>query len=329
MSFNQLIQLNALDLIGGQPNLANMLYLENLSNTANQMSLKSSKPFQVKGDVLTPTAALIQLDGVIKNTLQMIQSGFTPPNELHTSPYVLNKAAGILLLKTYYIAQQRQWFDLLAINHHPNKVQMLSSLLQLWNEIRGYSMSAEAEKEAKSRSKLITEQRNENSRIVSRLLTEHTNIQMSKISYPFVIACNTQQLDMSKVEKALVKLKSKMVDQLQQLNGGNLLCLQWRIQQTISGQYYVNFLLYHSEQQPLQLPQDQDLLSHSFTEAEQQTIKLDLSSVLTQIIKIERDNFQGINLEQWKVIFNSMLYPLKYYYYQSKVISAKFEHIIY
>ena len=76
-------------------------------------------------------------------------------------------------------------------------------------------MSTEAENEAKNRKKMIAGQRNENSRIVSRLLTEHTNIQMSKISYPFVIACNTQQLDMSKVEKALVKLKSKMVDQLQ------------------------------------------------------------------------------------------------------------------
>ncbi len=190
-------------------------------------------------------------------------------------------------------------------------------------------MSTEAENEAKNRKKMIAGQRNENSRIVSRLLTEHTNIQISKVSYPFAIACNTQQLDMNKVEKALIKLKSKMVDQLQQLNEGNLLCLQWRIQQTISGQYYVNFLIYHSEQQLLQLPQDQDQFLHSFSEAEQQIIKLDLSNVLTQSIKIERDNFQGTNLEQWKVIFNSMLYPLKYYYYQSKVISAKFEYIIY
>lgn len=329
MSFNQLIQLNALDLIGGQPNLGNMLYFENLSNAAHQMSLKSSKPFQVKGDVLTPTAALIQLDGAIKNTMQMIQLGFTPPIELHTSPYVLSKAAGALMLKTYNIVNHQGWGDLLTISQHPDKAQIHSSLLQLWNEIRGCSMSTEAENEAKNRKKMIAVQRNDNSRIVSRLLTEHTNIQMSKISYPFVIACNTQQLDMNTVEKALVKLKSRMVDQLQQSNEGNLLCLQWRIQKTVSGQYYVNFLIYHSEQQPLQLPQGQDLLSHSFTEAEQQIIKLDLSSVLTQIIKIERDNFQGINLEQWKVIFNSMLYPLKYYYYQSKVISAKFEYIIY
>lgn len=329
MSFSQLIQLNALDLIGGQANLAYMHHLENLSNTAHQMSLKSSKPFQVKGDVLTPTAALIQLDGVIKSTLLMIQSGFTPPIELHTSPYMLSKAAGTLMLKTYYIALQQQWFDLLGINHHPAKAQIQESLLQLWNETRGYAMSDESEKANKSRNKMITEQRNENSRIVSRLLTEHTNIQISKISYPFVIACNRQQLETNKIEKALIKLKSKMVDQLQQSNEGNLLCLQWRIQQTISGQYYVNFLLYHVDQQPLQLPQDQDQLLHSFSEAEQQIIKLDLSSVLTQFIRLERDNFQGINLEQWKVIFNSMLYPLKYYYYQSKVISARFEYIIY
>lgn len=329
MSFNQLRQFNALDLIGGQPNLPNMLYLENLSNTAHQMSLKSSKPFQVKGDVLTPTAALIQLDGVIKNTLQMIQSGFTPPIELHTSPYVLSKAAGTLMLKTYNIVNHQGWGDILSISQHPGKAQIQASLLQFWNETRGYVMSAEAEKANKSRNKMITEQRSENSRIVSRLLTEHTNIQMTRASYFFNITGNRQQLETNKIEKALIKLKSKMVDQLQQLNEGNLLCLQWRIQQTISGQYYVNFLLYHVDQQPLQLPQDQDQFLHSFSEAEQQIIKLDLSNVLTQSIKIERDNFQGTNLEQWKVIFNSMLYPLKYYYYQSKVISAKFEYIIY
>lgn len=329
MSLNQLIQLNALDLIGNQPNLANMFYLENLSNTAHLISLKSSKPFQVKGELLTPTAALLQLDGVIKNTLQMIQLGFTPPIELHTSPYVLSKAAAALMLKTYHIAMQQQWFDLLAINNHPYKAQIHLSLLQLWNEIRGYSMSAEAEKEAKGRSRLITEQRNQNSRIVSRLLIEHTNIQISKISYPFAIACNTQQLDMNKVEKTLVKLKSRMVDQLQQLNKGNLLSLQWRIQRTLPGQYYVNFLIYHSEQQPLQLPQNQEQFLHSFNESEQLIIRLDLSGALTQFIRIERDNFQGTNLEQWKVNFNCMLYPLKYYYYQSKEISAKFEYIMY
>ncbi|OTG65389.1 hypothetical protein [Acinetobacter silvestris] len=87
-------------------------------------------------------------------------------------------------------------------------------------------------------------------------------------------------------------------------------------------------LVYHDDQYQLQLPQDQNLLSHAFDD-EQQTIKLDLSNVLTQNIKIERDNFQGTNLAEWKVIFNSMLYPVKYYYYQSKVISAKFEYIVY
>ncbi len=77
------------------------------------------------------------------------------------------------------------------------------------------------------------------------------------------------------------------------------------------------------------MPKNLDHLSHSFSEAEKQIIRLDLSSVLTQNTKLERDNFQGINLGQWKVIFNNMLYPVKYYYYQSKVISAKFEYIIY
>ncbi|MEG1709360.1 MAG: hypothetical protein RR285_11700 [Acinetobacter sp.] len=328
MSIDKLISNNAMDLIGGQNSLTLMNYLPHLDETTRQMSLKSSKPFQTKGDVLTPTAALIQLNCMIKTTYSMIQGNYAPPLNSLSDDFAVTKGAHFLFVKINQIIMQNIWFDILEINQHPHKQLIHSTLDQLWNEIRGYSASSEAESDANKRKKLIADQAKENSRIVGRLLTTHTNILMTRVSYFISTTGNTEQLEVNEIEKAIVKLKSKLINEFQQLNQEKLFCIQWRIQRTLYGQYYLNMLVYHDDQYQLQLPQDQNLLSHTFDD-EQQTIKLDLSNVLTQNIKIERDNFQGTNLAEWKVIFNSMLYPVKYYYYQSKVISAKFEYIVY
>lgn len=329
MSFEQLQQFNNLDLIGGQNNLIAMTWLQSLSETSRQMSLKSSKAFQTKGDVLTPTAALIQLNGLIKTTQPMIQGNYAPPLNSLSNEFAVTKEAHFLFVKINQILMQHGWFDILEINQHPHKQPIYSILDQLWNEIRGYSISGEAESDAKKRKKLMAEQTRENTRIASRLLTTHANILMTRISYFISTTANTGQLEVNEIEKAIVKLKSKLINELQQLNQEKLLCVQWRIQKTLYGQYYLNMLVYHANQHQLQLPTDQNLLSHALDKDGQQVIQLDLSQVFTNTVKIERDNFQGINLAEWKVIFNSMLYPVKYYYYQSKVISAKFEYIVY
>lgn len=329
MSFNQLVPDNAMDLIGGQNSLVIMNYFQYLSETARQMSLKSSKPFQTKGDVLTPTAALIQLNGLIKTAQPMLQTYLAPLLPSLTNEFAVTKGASFLFLKINQVIMQHGWFNILEINHHSHKQPINSILNQLWNEIRGYSASSEAESDAKKRKKLITDQAKENSCTVGRLLTTHTSILMTRISYFISTTGNTQQLEVNEIEKAIIKLKSKLINELQQLNQEKLLCIQWRIQRTLYGQYYLNMLVYHDDQHQLRLPQDQNLLSHTFDKSGQPVILMDLSQVFTNTLKIERDNFHGINLAEWKVIFNSMLYPLKYYYYQSKVISAKFEYIIY
>lgn len=328
MSFDQMAQLNTMDVIGDQNNLAILDWLKMLSETARQISLKSSKAFQTKGDVLTPTAALIQLNGLIKTIQSMIQGNYALPLNSLSNEFAVTKEAHFLFVKINQIIMQHGWFDILEINQHPHKQLIYSILDQLWNEIRGYSISGEAESDAKKRKMLIADQVKENSRIVGQFLTNHTNLCLTKTSYFFSTTGNTEQLEVNEIEKAIVKLKSKLINELQQLNQEKLFCIQWRIQKPLNGRYYLNMLVYHDDQHQLQLPQDQNLLSHAFDD-EQQTIKLDLSNVLTQNIKIERDNFQGTNLAEWKVIFNSMLYPVKYYYYQSKVISAKFEYIVY
>lgn len=329
MSFEQLAQMNNMDVIGNQQNIPMMLWLEQLSETNRQMSLKSSKPFQLRGEVLTPTPALIELDRVFKMTKDLISNGYPLQLDALPNELIIGKEALFLFVKTEQIRQQYGWFDILNINQNPNKESIKSTLKQLWNEVRGYSASSEVENDVKKRKELNSSQTRENSRIVNQLLTRHTNLNLTRLSFFFTSTGDIEHLQIKDFEKQAIKLKSKLINELQQLNQDKLLCLQWRVQRSLHGQYYLNMLVYHNEQHLLQQPQDQNLLSHTFDKDDQSTIQLDLSQVLRLTRKIERDNFQGTNLAEWKVLFNNMLYPLRYYYYQSKVISPRFEHIMY
>ena len=329
MSFEQLQQFSNLDLIGGQNNLIVMKWLHTLGEASHQLCLKSSKPLQIRGQVLTPTAPLIELDRVLKMQRQMMQSNCAFPLTTLPNEFIVNKGASFLVSKMHQIVMQNSWFDILGINQHLDKSAIHSFLNQLWNEIRGYLISVEAESDVNKRKKLISDQAKENSRIVSRLLTQHTDISSTKLFYCFCAKGDTASLQVNELEKAIVKLKSKLIDQFQQLNQGNLFCIQWRIQRTLYGQYYLNMLVYHEQNHQLQLPHDQDLLSHSIDKEGQISVQLNLPNVSIHTLKLERDYFQGINLAEWKVIFNNMLYPLKYYYYQSKLIKLNFEYIIY
>lgn len=331
MSFEQLQQFNNLDIIGGQNNLAGMIWLQTLSESSRQISLKSSKPFQIKGEAFTPTAALIQFDQMIKVLLQIPQYDHTSLLSTLQNEYVVMKGASFLAAKMHQIMKQQSWFDILQINQHPSKLQILEGLQTIWNEIRGYSASTEAESDTNKRKKLISDQAKENSKVVSRMLAQYKDLSLTKLSFFLCPKGETGTLQANELEKAIVKLKSKLIDQLQWLNQGNLYCIQWRIQRSLYGHYYLNMLIYHDHQHPLvqlQSP-DQGFLSHEFDKEGQISVQLNLSNICIQTLKLERDNFQGINLASWKVIFNNMLYPLKYYYYQSKVIKSNFEYIVY
>ncbi|NAR94211.1 hypothetical protein [Acinetobacter haemolyticus] len=329
MSFEQLVQMNNMDVIGGQHPLPTMRWLEQLSEASRQISLKSSKPFQLRGEVLTPTPALIELDRVFKMTNDLFSNGYALQLDKLPNEFVTSKDALFLFVKTEQIKQQYGWFDILNINQNPDKEPINSTLKQLWNEVRGYSASSEVESDVRKRKELNSSQTRENSRIVSQLLTRHTNLNLTRLSFFFTSTGNIEHLQLKEIEKEVINLKSNLINELQQLNQDKLLCIQWRVQRSLNGQYYLNMLVYHDEQHLLQLPQDQNLLSHTFDKDNQSTIQLDLSQIFNRTFKIERDNFQGTNLAEWKVIFNNMLYPLRYYYYQSKVISPRFEYIMY
>lgn len=331
MSFEQFQQSNNLEVIGGQNNLAGMIWLHTLSESFRQISLKSSKPFQIKGEAFTPTAALIQFDQIIKIQHRLLQNNCALPVTTLPNEFIVSPKASLLLAKMHQIIKQQSWFDILQINQHPSKLQILEGLQTLWNEIRGYSASTEAESDTNKRKKLISDQAKENSKVISRMLAQHKDLSLTKLTFFFNYTGDMTTLQTNEFEKALIKLTSKLIEQLKQLNQENLFCIQWRIQRSLYGQYYLNMLVYNDHQHSLVQvqPQDQDLLSHVFDKEGQISVQLNLSNVSIQTLKLDRDNFQGFNLAEWKVIFNNMLYPLKYYYYQSKVIKSNFAYITY
>ncbi|PWB13178.1 hypothetical protein DCO44_15490 [Acinetobacter sp. AM] len=82
---------------------------------------------------------------------------------------------GHALTKIQSIINQNLWFDVLSINQHLSKQQIQTCLNMLWNETRGYRLSAEAERDGAVRTTLMWEQRTENGRLVRQLLTKQAH----------------------------------------------------------------------------------------------------------------------------------------------------------
>jgi len=327
MNIDLLAQLNAIEPIGDLANLSALKRFEELDNLVHQVSLRNSKPFRVRNEMLTPTLQLHQFDSAVRNLVNTIAQPNFPLilNEYtkvkSTSLYALNKIQSTL--------NQNKWFDLQTINQLPYKAQVHSYLDALWNEIRGYNSSRDVKLDNTYRNKLIRDQRTENSKMVSRLLTKHSNVQASRLFFNLNFLGDFSNIELNQIEKRIYELKTKLISQLQQLNLGNLYCIQWRVQRSLPGFYYLNVLVYHTLEHLIKLPQVQNELVYKFNNAGQQTISLNQNYFNIQTYTLGSNQNQSIELEQWKVIFNQMLYSLKYYYYQSKVISPKFTSITY
>lgn len=325
MSFESLNQSNSADLIGGAAHFKIFNCLKCLDDLMHQMSLKSSKPFQVKHGILTPTSALMQLHTAVQIISQINSfNGWAIASTEHTKA---KKTAVYALDKIQSILQQNQWFDVVNINSHPAKQQIQAGLDVLWNETRGYYSSAEVERDHATRTSLIREQSTENGKIVRRLLTKHSNLKITKLFGTFSMLGDFTQLELKLLEREMLKLKTAVTSQLQDLNQDKVYCIQWRIQRTLSGMYYLNVLVYHDTQHNLILPQDYSKLSHCFDGNAQHTLRLNLVNENLQHLILGKDLIGITHPEQWKVIFNNMLYPLRYYNYESKTIPAKFNSI--
>jgi hypothetical protein len=69
-------------------------------------------------------------------------------------------------------------------------------------------------------------------------------------------------------------------------------------------------LVDHNTEHSLILPQDRRKLAHCFDGNEQQTLRLDLANGNLQQLVLGKNHYGITHPEQWKVIFNNLLYPL-------------------
>lgn len=327
-NFDVMVQNNLTDLIGGPSQLLFMQHLEAIDGLAHQISLKSSTPLKVKDNILTPTDTLYKLN----HCVQMIHALYSLPNiDFHFLETLgINQRTFFLLSKILTILQQQNgWFDITKIHYHPYKDNIRAVLGNLWNETRGFIASPPVQKDLKKRDDLIKTQRTGNSKIVSKLLRQHTNIQVSRLSSLITIQGNDSSLSINELETNILRLKSKCLDQIQQLNTEQLLCIQWRIQRSM-GRYYLNMLVYHKDETVLTFPENaEDYNTFTLNEDSPNAVKFNLEQCIINTFRLQKDNYHSNNLEYWKVIFNAMLYPLRYCTYESKAISANFQSIIY
>ncbi|USE84043.1 hypothetical protein [Acinetobacter tibetensis] len=107
-----------------------------------------------------------------------------------------------------------------------------------------------------------------------------------------------------------MKLKTAFSSQLPMLNQNQLFYIQWRIQRILSGEYDLNVLVDHDTEHSLILSQDRRKLAHCFDGNEQQTLRLDLANGNLQQLVLGKNHYGITHPEQWKVIFNNLLYPL-------------------
>jgi hypothetical protein len=327
MNIDQLAQMNAIEPCTDFAHISALKCLEELDNLVDKVSLRNSKPFHVRNEILTPTLQLYQFDLTLRKLMNTTAqpNSFLTLNELangkSTSLYVLRKIQNML--------NQNKWFELSSINQHFYKAQINSELDALWNEIRGYKSSRDVQLDNDYRSKLIREQRTENSKIVSRLLKKYSKLQVRKLFFNMNLLGDCANLAPNQIEKKIYELKTQLISQLQRLNNHNLYCIQWRVQRSLSGVYYLNLLIYFSVEKQLSLEVDYSQLIDKFGNDESSSIAMNQGWYSMHTIGLENNPGPIISLEQWKVLFHQMLYPLNYYYYQSKVISPKFSSIIY
>jgi len=327
-NFDVMVQNNLTDLIGGPSQLLFMQHLEAIDGLAHQISLKSSTPLKVKDNILTPTDTLYKLN----HCVQMIHTLYSLPNiniDFHFLETLgINQRTFFLLSKILTILQQNGWFDITRIYQYHNQDHIRAVLENLWNETRGFIAAPPVQKDLKKRNDLIKAERTGNSKIVSKLLRQHTNIQISRFSCLITIQRNDPSLSPNELETNILRLKSKCLDQIQKLNTGRLLCVQWRIQRSIGG-YYLNVLFYHKDETIIAFPENAEDYALTLNGDSPNAIMFSLDQRIINISKLQKDNYHSNNLEYWKVIFNAMLYPLRYCTYESKAISANFQSIIY
>lgn len=320
---NQLANYGALDLIGGPENSLFYEAIENLTTTANKLASARSKPFRHAKACLEPTIdyynfynAICYLHSSVPNFSLLANL-----NEHQCIPSHIASLAGAI---QQIIGSHRQVHPDWLKNCPPQATRNIDSYyLGIWNTIRGETTSAGFKSEQKKRKLLISNQYHENTRIVGRLVRKHESLQVFRLAFNIYHQGYPQSHDMTLEEKTATQVYRQLVNHFRQIGLKQILCIQGRIQRTMTGQYYANIFIYARPDVQLTLNIDPSQFRHNHEDG---LVRLQtyISEPLYASIKIFSTHNHAFNFEQWKVFFKWVLYPLNHYYYESRYIKPSF-----
>jgi hypothetical protein len=184
--------------------------------------------------------------------------------------------------------------------------------MSIWNSIRGHAVGNAFKLVQKKKKVLISNQCQENTRIVGRLLRQYDSLQVTRISFRIHHESNTQGHDLKLLDEAATKLYREFFNHIRQISLDQILCIQSRIQRTMTGQCYVNIFVYAQPNTEINFNIDLNQFRDSYEKGpiRLQTFVSDMFSFNTTLFATH--NF-AFNFEQWKVFFKCALYPLNHY----------------
>ncbi|MCH7310564.1 hypothetical protein [Acinetobacter sp. ANC 4805] len=322
---NQFAKYDALELIGGRENLQYYEIIENLMTTVRKMVLAKSKPFKHGKHCLEATVDYYNFYGSLCFLLDN-QHTFGLLNGLNTSQSISPLMKSLIS----NIMEVKQLHRLMP----PTCLRSLDPQLShsfdnyytgIWNSLRGLANSNEFKSQEKKRKTLITKQCQENTRHLGRLLRQYNSVLVSRISFKIYHEINAQGCDVRLLDQTAKRLHQNFINHIRQINLDHILCIQSRIQRTMTGQCYVNILVYAKPNAEANFNIDLGQFRDIYEKDSIQLITF-ANNLLNKRFELfaKSNNFNEVNFEEWKVFFKYMLYPLNHYYYESKYIKPLF-----
>jgi hypothetical protein len=322
---NQLEKYDALELIGGHENLQYYKVIENLMTTVRKMILAKSKPFKQGKNFLEPT---VDYYSFYENLCFILNNQHTLGclNRLNTSQCISP------LMKSFIsnIMEVKQLDRLMP----PTCLRSLDPQLShsfdnyytgIWNSLRGLANSNEFKSQEKKRKALISKQCQENTRIVGKQLRLHDSLEVHRIAFRIFHTTNIQINDPTLQDNSAKRILRQFINHIRQINLDHILCIQSRIQRTMTGQCYVNILVYAKPNPEANFNIDLSQFRDIYEKDSIQLITF-ANNLFNRRFELfaKSNNFNEVNFEEWKVFFKYMLYPLNHYYYESKYIKPLF-----
>jgi hypothetical protein len=324
---NQLANYDSVYLIGGNTSFQHYGILENLMTTAGKMVLAKSKPFKQGKNFLEPTVDYYSfyesLSFILDNQHTL---GFL--NRLNTSQCISPLVKSLLS----NIMEVKQLDRLMPPNVLRSLAPQLSDSVDsyytgIWNNLRGLANSSEFKLQEKKRKALITKQCQENTRIVGRLLRQCDSLDVHCIAFRIFHNADIPINDFTLRDSAAAQILRQFINHIRQINLDHILCIQSRIQRTMTGQCYVNIFIYSKSDTQIDFNIDLNQFHYNYEDATTQMHTYANELFHTQFRLFGSNSF-AFNFEQWKVFFKCALYPLNHYYYESKHIKPTFTPIL-